>query len=61
MTAAAPAAPAKPGRWTRGRLAGYGTALVLLVLAVVLAAFRVGEQAGRLSDWQTLVLGVRRA
>ena len=58
MTAAAPAAPARPGRWTRGRLAVYGTALVLLVLAIVLAAFRVGEQAGRLSDWQALVLGV---
>ena len=27
-------------------------------MAVVLAAFRVGERAGRLSDWQALVLGV---
>ncbi len=58
MTAAAPAAPAETGRSTRGRLAVYGTALVLLVLAIVLAAFRVGEQPGRLSDWQALVLGV---
>jgi undecaprenyl-diphosphatase len=28
------------------------------LLAVVLAAFRVGERAGRLSDWQALVLGI---
>jgi undecaprenyl-diphosphatase len=28
------------------------------VLALVLAAFRVGERAGGLSDWQALVLGI---
>jgi undecaprenyl-diphosphatase len=30
----------------------------IFIIAVVLAAFRVGEKAGRLSDWQALVLGV---
>jgi undecaprenyl-diphosphatase len=34
-----------------------GAGLVFLV-ALVLAALRVGERAGRLSDWQALVLGV---
>jgi len=41
---------------TRGLV--YGVAAALFLLAVVLAALRVGEQAGRLSDWQALALGV---
>ena len=57
MKAVAPAAPAPDSRrvatWTV-----YSVAFVLLVVAVVLAAFRVGERAGRLSDWQALVLGI---
>ena len=57
MKAAAPAAAAPRSRrvtsWTV-----YSVAALLLVVAVVLAAFRVGERAGRLSDWQALVLGV---
>jgi undecaprenyl-diphosphatase len=36
----------------------YGGAAVLLVVSLVLAALRVGEHAGRLSDWQAFVLGV---
>jgi undecaprenyl-diphosphatase len=40
------------------RLWIYGTAVVLLVVAVVLAAARVGEVAGRLSDWQAFTLGI---
>jgi undecaprenyl-diphosphatase len=36
----------------------YSIAAVGLVLAIVLAALRVGERAGRLSDWQALALGV---
>jgi undecaprenyl-diphosphatase len=36
----------------------YGAAAVVFAVAVVLAAMRVGEKAGRLSDWQALVLGV---
>lgn len=40
------------------RLWIYGTAVLLLVLAVVLAAARVGELAGRLSDWQAFTLGI---
>ena len=36
----------------------YGSAIALLLLAVVLAAFGVGEQAGKLTDWQAFTLGV---
>jgi undecaprenyl-diphosphatase len=36
----------------------YGTATLVFVVAVVMAAFRIGEKPGRLSDWQALVLGV---
>jgi undecaprenyl-diphosphatase len=37
---------------------GVALAGAALVLAVVLAALRVGEEAGKLSDWQALVLGI---
>jgi len=40
---------------TRGTV--YVVAGVLILLSIVLAALRVGEQAGRLSDWQALALG----
>src|ERR687884_1583133 len=36
----------------------YPIAAALFLLAVVLAALRVGEHAGRLSDWQALTLGI---
>jgi undecaprenyl-diphosphatase len=36
----------------------YAVAGVVFLVALVLAAFRVGERAGRLSDWQALVLGI---
>jgi undecaprenyl-diphosphatase len=36
----------------------YIAAVGALVLAVVLAALRVGELPGRLSDWQAFVLGI---
>ncbi len=36
----------------------YVLAAAAIVLAVVLAAFRVGERAGALSGWQALVLGI---
>jgi undecaprenyl-diphosphatase len=54
-TAPAPAAPEsrRIASWTV-----YSVAALLLLVAIVLAAFRVGERAGRLSDWQALVLGV---
>jgi len=42
----------------RSRGLVYGAAAVLFALSVVLAALRVGEKAGRLSDWQALALGV---
>ena len=53
--ARAPAAdePRRVAAWTV-----YAVAALLIVVAVVLAAFRVGERAGRLSDWQALVLGI---
>jgi undecaprenyl-diphosphatase len=35
----------------------YGSAGVLFAISLVIAAFRLGEQAGRLSDWQALALG----
>jgi undecaprenyl-diphosphatase len=42
----------------RSRNLVYGIALGILLFAVVLAALRVGEEPGRLSDWQALVLGI---
>jgi undecaprenyl-diphosphatase len=36
----------------------YAGAGAVFVVALVLAVFRVGERAGRLSDWQALVLGI---
>ena len=36
----------------------YTIAVILLVVAVVLAALGVGEQAGRLTDWQAFTLGI---
>ena len=42
----------------RRRALVYGSAAALLTVAVVLAALGVGEQAGKLSDWQAFTLGV---
>src|SRR5215216_3737806 len=42
----------------RRRVVLYGTAAALLVLALVLAAAGVGEQDGKLSDWQAFTLGI---
>jgi len=42
----------------RRRTLVYAAAAVVFAVAVVLAAARVGEKAGRLSDWQALVLGI---
>jgi undecaprenyl-diphosphatase len=36
----------------------YAAAVVLLVVAVVLATLGVGEQAGKLTDWQAFTLGI---
>ena len=54
----APAAPIARTRARRGPLLVYVAAAALLLLAVILAAARVGERAGRLSDWQAFALGV---
>jgi undecaprenyl-diphosphatase len=53
-------AAASPAIAHTRRAAGlvYSVAAALLLLAIVLAAARVGERAGRLSDWQALVLGI---
>jgi undecaprenyl-diphosphatase len=42
----------------RSRGLVYGAAAVLFALSLVIAALRLGEKAGRLSDWQALALGV---
>jgi undecaprenyl-diphosphatase len=42
----------------RRRALVYGSAAALLTVAVVLAALGVGEQPGKLSDWQAFTLGV---
>jgi undecaprenyl-diphosphatase len=41
----------------RSRGLVYGAAGVLFAISVLVAALRLGERAGRLSDWQALVLG----
>jgi undecaprenyl-diphosphatase len=41
----------------RSRGLVYGIAAALLLVSIILAALRVGERAGRLSDWQALALG----
>ncbi|MDQ5820698.1 MAG: undecaprenyl-diphosphatase UppP [Actinomycetota bacterium] len=41
-----------------GRRFAYSTAAVGLLVAIALAALRVGEAPGRLSDWQALLLGI---
>ena len=42
----------------RGLTGIYSVAGALLVAATILAALRVGEEPGALSDWQALVLGI---
>jgi undecaprenyl-diphosphatase len=42
----------------RRRAVVYGTALGLLAVAFVLALLGVGEEAGKLTDWQAFTLGV---
>src|SRR4029077_17363897 len=44
----------------RSRSTVYVVAGILILTSIVLAALRVGEQAGRLSDWQALALGATR-
>jgi undecaprenyl-diphosphatase len=42
----------------RRRPVVYSLAVAALLAAVLLAAFDVGEQAGKLSDWQAFTLGI---
>ena len=55
--ATAASAAAEPRRRIRPRLV-YGVAAVLLLIAAILSVADVGEQPGRLSDWQAFVLGL---
>jgi undecaprenyl-diphosphatase len=51
------AAPEEQGdRWSTWFV--YGIATFVFIVAVLLAALRIGEKSGRLSDWQALILGV---
>ena len=58
MAESAPTAAAeeRSDRWSDWFV--YGTATLVFAAAVVMAAFRIGEEPGRLSDWQALVLGI---
>ena len=47
----------EPALTSRSRGLVYGAAGILFAVAVVVAALRIGEKSGRLSDWQALVLG----
>jgi len=42
----------------RRRTLVYGLAVALLLVSIVLAAIGVGEQSGKLSDWQAFTLGI---
>jgi undecaprenyl-diphosphatase len=42
----------------RGRSGIYAVAAALLAVAIILAALRVGDEPGALSNWQALVLGI---
>jgi undecaprenyl-diphosphatase len=53
-----PDKPPEPARTHLPARFVYPAAIAIFVLAVLLAVFRVGEKAGRLSDWQALVLGI---
>jgi undecaprenyl-diphosphatase len=56
MAESAPASEERTDRWSDWFV--YVAATVVFLVAVVLAALRVGEKPGRLSDWQALVLGI---
>src|SRR5262245_28883396 len=58
MAEPAPAAAPEEGndRWSTWFI--YGIATFAFLVAVVLAAMRIGEKPGRLSDWQALILGI---
>jgi undecaprenyl-diphosphatase len=56
-----PASTAVPAAEPRRRIRPtyvYGTAGILLLIAVLLAIADAGEKSGRLGDWQAFVLGV---
>lgn len=55
---AGPSHQPEPATVPGGRKIAYALAAVLLLLSVALAAARVGDEPGRLSDWQALVLGI---
>jgi undecaprenyl-diphosphatase len=56
MVEPAPVSEEENGRWSDWFV--YVVATLVFVVAVVMAALRIGEKPGRLSDWQALVLGI---
>jgi undecaprenyl-diphosphatase len=56
MAESAPVSEERTDRWSDWFV--YVTATLVFLVAVMLAALRVGEKPGRLSDWQALVLGI---
>ena len=57
MAESAPAVPEERNdRWSDWFV--YIVATVVFAVAVLMAALRIGEKPGRLSDWQALVLGI---
>jgi undecaprenyl-diphosphatase len=58
MSATATAPRSNTARPTLSSRKVYVAAGIIFAVAVLLAALRVGEKAGRLSDWQALALGV---
>jgi undecaprenyl-diphosphatase len=56
MAESAPLSDERTDRWSDWFV--YVTATLVFLVAVVMAALRIGEDPGRLSDWQALVLGI---
>jgi undecaprenyl-diphosphatase len=56
MAESAPLSDERTDRWSDWFV--YVTATLVFLVAVVMAALRIGEEPGRLSDWQALVLGI---
>src|SRR6476659_4454913 len=56
MDESAPLSEERTDRWSDWFV--YVAATLIFLVAVVMAALRIGEKPGRLSDWQALVLGI---
>jgi undecaprenyl-diphosphatase len=56
MAESTPLSEERTDRWSDWFV--YVTATLVFAVAVLMAALRIGEKPGRLSDWQALVLGI---